>query len=131
MPDHGHQKKSYQHEQPTHHQAPVRAPQEREQIKKTAPEWSDDMLTTTREWITTIIQKSNLPTVPCTIEKRGNRLQVNFERPLLDDAAKNTQLFRGLSYILLGMIRSHYKKEFRFLKIVLTTQNQQDESVSL
>lgn len=129
MPDHTYQKKSYQHEQPTPHKTAERIPQDREQMKKSAPEWSDDMLATTREWITSIIQKSNLPTAQYTIEKRGNRLQINFERPLLDDAAKNTQLFRGLSYILLGMIRSHYKKEFRFLKVVLTTPSQQDESV--
>jgi predicted RNA-binding protein Jag len=96
-----------------------------DQEKKRRSEWTPEMLKTVESWVTTIIQKSDLQAVPCVVVHQGNRLQITFEKLLFDDQAKNTALFRNLSYLLLGMVRSRYKKEFRFLKIVLTTQGQQ------
>jgi hypothetical protein len=96
-----------------------------EQLKKRRGEWTPEMLKTVETWVLNIMRKGDLPVVPCAVTHQGNRLQVTFERSLFDDSLKNTALFRSLSYLLLGMVRSRYKKEFRFLKIVLTTHGQQ------
>ncbi|HEV2916138.1 MAG TPA: hypothetical protein VGW78_00160 [Candidatus Babeliales bacterium] len=101
-----------------------------ERHKKPAQEWSDEIINTVRTWVKDIVQKSNLVASPFTIEQRGNRLQITFAQPLVDDIEKNTDIFRSLSYVLLGMIRSHFKKEFRFLKVVLTTQGQTHNDAS-
>lgn len=84
--------------------------------------WSDDMKHAVEAWLSNLIEKSELPSIHFISKSIGNRLHITFEKPLFDMQEKNIALFRSLSYLLLGMLRSKFKKEFRFLKIVLTAE---------
>jgi hypothetical protein len=98
-------------------QAPV--PQMSEQ-KKHRIVWNDEMLTAVSQWLKELLAISNLDSQQPTLTVLDNRLVILFEKPLFDDSAKASDLYRSLSYLLIGMVRSKFKKDFRFLKIVLT-----------
>ena len=82
--------------------------------------WTDDMKKAVETWLVELLRKSNLAHASFAAECIGNKLHITFSKPVFDSQEKNTLLFRSLSYLLLGMLRSRFKKEFRFLKIVLT-----------
>lgn len=88
--------------------------------KKQRIAWNDEMLTAVSMWLKDLLAMSNLGTHQPTITVLDNRLIILFEKPLFDDQAKASDLYRSLSYLLIGMVRSKFKREFRFLKIVLT-----------
>jgi len=90
------------------------------QERKKRVAWNDDMLTAVSMWLNDLLKASNLGSHQPTLTVLDNRLIILFATPLLDDPAKVSDLYRSLSYLLIGMIRSKFKKEFRFLKIVLT-----------
>lgn len=103
--------RTHEQENPTeHHQEP----------KKQRIAWNDDMLTAVSMWLNDLLEKSDLGFHKATLTVLDNRLIVLFEKPLFDDPVKASDLYRSLSYLLIGMVRSKFKKEFRFLKIVLT-----------
>jgi hypothetical protein len=122
------------HETTTHQSAHVTTQEQtsetKVQRKKPAPrvpvphqEGTTNLVKAIEVWLAAIVSKANLPVVPHTVTQRGNRLQVTFDRMIFDDPMKNTGLFRSLSYLLLGMVKNRYKREFRFLKVVLTTRD--------
>jgi len=82
--------------------------------------WTDEMEHSVSDWLTQLMQKSELPKVSFDAKRMGNRLHITFSKSVFAQEEKNTALFRSLSYLLLGMLRSKFKKEFRFLKVVLT-----------
>lgn len=82
--------------------------------------WNDDMLAAVSMWLKDLLAISNLGNHQPTLTVLDNRLVILFATPLYDDPAKASDLYRSLSYLLIGMVRSKFKKEFRFLKIVLT-----------
>lgn len=82
--------------------------------------WTDDMLAAVSMWLKDLLAISNLGSHQPTLTVLDSRLIILFTTPLYDDPAKASDLYRSLSYLLIGMVRSKFKKEFRFLKIVLT-----------
>lgn len=88
--------------------------------KKKHIHWNDEMLTAVSKWITDLLRLSNMSGAQPTLTVLDSRLIITFEKPLLESSEKTSDLYRSLSYLLIGMIRSRFKKEFRFLKIVLT-----------
>jgi len=89
-----------------------------EQKKRIA--WHDDMLTAVSKWLNDLLKIANMGPFQHTMTVVNNRLIVIFEKPILEEGEKAAQIYRSLSYLLIGMVRSKFKKEFRFLKIVLT-----------
>ncbi len=94
--------------------------EQNQERKKQRIAWNDDMLTAVSMWLNDLLEKSDLGSHKATLTVLDNRLIVLFEQPLFDDPVKASDLYRSLSYLLIGMVRSKFKKEFRFLKIVLT-----------
>lgn len=88
--------------------------------KKHRVAWNDEMLTAVSIWLKELLAMSDLGSHQPTLTVLDNRLVILFEKPLFDDPAKASDLYRSLSYLLIGMVRSKFKKDFRFLKIVLT-----------
>lgn len=88
--------------------------------KKHRISWNDEMLTAVSAWLKELLAISDLNSPQPTLTVLDNRLIILFEKPLFDDPAKASDLYRSLSYLLIGMVRSKFKKDFRFLKIVLT-----------
>jgi predicted RNA-binding protein Jag len=82
--------------------------------------WNDDMLTEVSKWLNALLKTSNMDSSQPTLTVMDNRLIITFEEPLLPELEKTADLYRSLSYLLIGMVRSRFKREFRFLKIVLT-----------
>jgi predicted RNA-binding protein Jag len=88
--------------------------------KKQRISWNDEMLTAVSTWLKELLTISDLDSQQPTLTVLDNRLIILFEKPLFDDPAKSSDLYRSLSYLLIGMVRSKFKKDFRFLKVVLT-----------
>lgn len=104
----------------SHAQEQDNASEHHQEPKKQRIAWNDDMLTAVSMWLNDLLEKSDLGFHKATLTVLDNRLIVLFEKPLFDDPVKASDLYRSLSYLLIGMVRSKFKKEFRFLKIVLT-----------
>lgn len=102
---------------PAHESVPTEQPMP-ERKKRIA--WNDDMLTAVSKWLNDLLKISNMGSYQPTLTVLDNRLIITFEEPLLPELEKTADLYRSLSYLLIGMVRSRFKKEFRFLKIVLT-----------
>ncbi len=85
------------------------------------PAWTEEMSGAVETWLIQLTKRSGLEEVSFAVARMGNRLHITFKKTVFETQGKNTALFRSLSYLLLGMLRSRFKKEFRFLKIVLTT----------
>ncbi len=94
--------------------------QENGQERKKRIAWNDEMLTAVSMWLKDLLTISNLGSHQPTLTVLDNRLIILFATPLFEDPTKASDLYRSLSYLLIGMIRSKFKKEFRFLKVVLT-----------
>lgn len=91
-------------------------------VKERRSPWTNEMEHAVDVWLAQLMQKSGFSDAVFTLKRSGNRLHVTFTKSLFDVQEKNIALFRSLSYLLLGMLRSKFKKEFRFLKVVLTAQ---------
>lgn len=144
---HGQPKEEHRHKKPApaHHREPVLKIMHKQpsvaSMPKIAPElvnetahedevsgegakkrvaWHDDMLTAVSKWLGDLLKIANMGHFQPTMTVVNNRLIVMFEKPIVAEAEKAAQLYRSLSYLLIGMVRSKFKKEFRFLKIVLT-----------
>lgn len=101
-------------------QAPIAPLQSEDTIKERRSPWTTDMENAVESWLIQLMQRGALPQISFALKRVGNRLHITFAKPLFDAPEKNIALFRSLSYLLLGMLRSKFKKEFRFLKVVLT-----------
>ncbi len=110
----------YEQQPIAHRQTEENSTPENTQERKKRIAWNDDMLTAVSMWLKDLLKKSDLGSHQPTLTVLDNRLIILFATPLFDDPAKASDLYRSLSYLLIGMIRSKFKKEFRFLKVVLT-----------
>ena len=99
------------------------AVQDSTQERKVRITWNDDMLTAVSKWLYDLLKISHMGVHQPTLTVLDNRLIITFEKPLLQELEKTADLYRSLSYLLIGMVRSRFKKEFRFLKIVLTDEH--------
>ncbi len=81
----------------------------------------DEMKVALGEWVAQLLKKSDIPSVPFTVSTvSGNRIHIVFKEHLMHPVDQETALLRSLSYLLLGMLKSRFKKEFRYLKLILT-----------
>jgi len=114
-----HRSTNYEAQAPQQQTEGTAAPEDVQERKKRVA-WNDEMLTAVNMWLNDLLKMSNLGSHQPTLTVLDNRLIVLFATPLFEDPAKASDLYRSLSYLLIGMIRSKFKREFRFLKIVLT-----------
>jgi predicted RNA-binding protein Jag len=81
--------------------------------------WTNDMVQTTKDWLTSSLHAMGRSQVPFSIETRGYHLRIYFEVPVIEDRTKEQQLFRCLAYLIMQALRTKFKKGFAGLKVVL------------
>ncbi len=100
------------------------APKEREfeSAESNAPEkifWTEEMVEITRAWIDTLVKNLNCGDISFTLEPKRYYLTVSFDKPVRETKALEQQLFRSCAYLIMQMLRTKLKKQFRGLKVVL------------
>jgi|GEM_PF-557562 predicted RNA-binding protein Jag len=97
------------------------APGEQQQ---TAPEkifWNEEMIATTHAWIETLLKNMDCGDISFTLEPKRYYLTITFDKPVRATKALEQQLFRSCAYLIMQMLRTKMKKQFRGLKVVLSS----------
>jgi len=81
--------------------------------------WTNDMIQIAKEWLTNLLYAIGRSQVSFSIEARGYHLRIYFAVPVIEDRAKEQQLFRCLAYLIMQALRTKFKKGFAGLKVVL------------
>jgi hypothetical protein len=113
------QEKTQVHTSPVQPQKPV--PQAVVQQEPKKPKWTPEMVESSKEWISKmmdVIEKSN---IPFTIEPKNYYLSIKFSSNVLPDKRKEQILFKHWSYLLLQAMRHKFKRGLRGFKIVITS----------
>ncbi len=84
--------------------------------------WTEEMIETTRAWIDTLLKNLNRDDIAFTLEPKRYYLTISFDKPVRDTKPMEQQLFRSCAYLIMQMLRTKLKKQFRGLKVVLHTQ---------
>ena len=84
--------------------------------------WTEEMIETTRAWIDTLLKNLNRDDITFTLEPKRYYLTISFDKPVRDTKPMEQQLFRSCAYLIMQMLRTKLKKQFRGLKVVLHTQ---------
>lgn len=87
------------------------------------PIWSDDMVTSTKDWVQEMLRHMGFGHVPFTIEPQRFHLKINFGQDLVADKEKQKHLFAVFSGLLLTMLKRQCKRPLRGYKIVLTQES--------
>lgn len=80
--------------------------------------WNDEMIDITRTWIDTLLKNLNC-NATFTLEAKRYYLTVSFDKPVRETKTLEQQLFRSCAYLIMQMLRTKLKKQFRGLKVVL------------
>jgi hypothetical protein len=81
--------------------------------------WNEEMIEITRVWIDTLLKNMNCSDIAFTLEPKRYYLTVSFDKPVRDTKPLEQQLFRSCAYLIMQMLRTKLKKQFRGLKVVL------------
>lgn len=81
--------------------------------------WTEEMIEITRVWIDTLLKNLKCDDITFTLEPKRYYLTISFSRPVRDTKALEQQLFRSCAYLIMQMLRTKLKKQFRGLKVVL------------
>lgn len=80
--------------------------------------WTEEMIDTTRTWIETLLKNLDC-NASFTLEPKRYYLTIAFDKPIRDTKSLEQQLFRSCAYLIMQMLRTKLKKQFRGLKVVL------------
>lgn len=83
--------------------------------------WSDVVVTQAREFIDNFIVQLPSSVQSPRFEVFGNQLRITFPQSITHDPARDRQLYKSLSYIMLASLRTTHKADLRDAKIQLTT----------
>jgi predicted RNA-binding protein Jag len=89
-----------------------------------APEkifWTEEMISTTRAWVETLLKNMNCSDITFNLEPKRYYLTITFDKPVCPTKALEQQLFRGSAYLIMQMLRTKMKKQYRGLKVVLSS----------
>jgi len=83
--------------------------------------WTDQMVAEAKNWITGILKEMNMSHVNFSVKTSGNNLKFHFETPLIKNKEKQKSLFRNFAFLIMQSMRYKFKKQFRNLKAVFTS----------
>lgn len=135
-----HQKKQPQEQQTRQQSAPLATnrPQQRKKnspvvevakvqaqpIQKQEPTiiWTDDMTFFVTEWLKKSLHLMSFTEADFVTSALKNHLKIQFNKPLTHSSVKQTQLFRGLSYLIMASLRAKFKTDLKGLRVLLTCE---------
>jgi len=83
--------------------------------------WTDQMIAEAKNWITGMLKEMNMSHVSFSVKPSGNNLKFHFEAPLIKAKEKQKALFRNFAFLIMQSMRYKFKKQFRNLKAVFTS----------
>ncbi|MFC1841845.1 hypothetical protein ACFLYA_02125 [Candidatus Dependentiae bacterium] len=111
--------------------APVKRVIKRQPIEKQAKPkrkivkkipWSDDMVQESKKWTLDMLRNMKLSHIKFLISPSNNNLRIHFALPLMDNKSKEKELFKNFAFLLMQTLRYRYKRQFRNLKAVFTSE---------
>lgn len=90
---------------------------------KTKIFWTDEMVDIANSWVRDALEKMDKKDLKFTSEIKRYHLKFSFSKPLSDDPERQKNLFRNYSYLIMQTVRNRLKKQLKYHKIVLTSDN--------
>lgn len=83
--------------------------------------WTEEMIEVTHAWIDTLLKNMQCGDITFKLEPKRYYLTIAFDKPVRETKALEQQLFRSCAYLIMQMLRTKLKKQFRGLKVVLSS----------
>ena len=88
--------------------------------KQRQPLWNEDMIHSTKEWLTKALHSIEKDSITFTIEPQRWHLRITLSMPIYADPQKEKHMLASLATILLETLKRQFKTGLRGHKIVLT-----------
>ncbi len=95
--------------------------QNNEKVDETKTLWTDEMVTNARAWVAESLKIMGLPNIHFNTSAQKYHLRFQFDTCVLENKEKEKKLFSAFAYLIMATMRSKFKKEFRGLKVVLSS----------
>lgn len=99
----------------------IATPSEQQQAAPEKIFWTEEMISTTRAWVETLLKNMNCSDIAFNLEPKRYYLTITFDKPVRQTKALEQQLFRSCAYLIMQMLRTKMKKQYRGLKVVLSS----------
>jgi len=101
----------------------LKTPEAPTAIRKTIRKspWTDQMVTEAKNWTTGMLKEMNMSHINFSVKTNGNNLKFHFDAPLIEHKEKQKSLFRNFAFLIMQSTRYKFKKQFRNLKTVFTS----------
>lgn len=94
-----------------------------DQEGKTKIFWTDEMIDIANSWVHDALEKMDKKDIKFSTEVKRYHLKFSFSKSLSDDSEKQKNLFRNYAYLIMQTVRNRLKKQLKYHKIVLTSDN--------
>ncbi len=84
--------------------------------------WTPEMVDIADLWVHGTLKAMNVSHATFTSHVAGNSLRYTFNKSITESEDKERLLFSSFANLILATLRSKFKREFRYLKVVLNTQ---------
>lgn len=84
--------------------------------------WSQDMVNFITKWLESSLTIMQLESLTFSTTASKNHLKVHFSGPIVANHAKQIQLFRGLSYLIMASIRAQFKTDLKGLRVIFSCE---------
>ena len=113
--------KAIQKKQPTLRSLDQETQKKTSEKKKRKSPWTDQMIEEAKNWTTGMLKEMKMSHVTFSVKATGNNLKFHFNTPLIKQKEKQKALFRNFAFLIMQSIRYKFKKQFRNLKAVFTS----------
>jgi len=89
--------------------------------KKRKSPWTEQMITEAKNWTTGMLKEMNMSHITFSVKAKRNNIKYHLNTPLIKQKEKQKALFRNFAFLIMQSIRYKFKKQFRNLKAVFTS----------
>lgn len=83
--------------------------------------WTPEMVKAAEEWTKQSLSLMNMPHITFSTKLSKYYIHFTFDAKLFENNMKEKTLFRSFAYLIMASLRNKFKKEFRGLKVVLSS----------
>jgi predicted RNA-binding protein Jag len=98
----------------------TREPRQQPQEAEPREIWSENLMQGAREWLTGLLQQLNMSNISFQMQAEGYDLAILFEKPLIDIPARQQQLYRSMSLLLMQALRHKMLRPLRGFRVMLS-----------
>jgi predicted RNA-binding protein Jag len=105
---------------PKQPQRSIHKPESQENVAQQKIVWTPEMVSFVQEWLHQTLAVLNLKHITFTVQPLHYQLTITFDKPLLENGAKEQQLMKSFSLLLIQTLRNTFKRPLRGFKIMMT-----------